>query len=1180
MRDIYAYSVPESEREGLVPNLRILANQPWMGLTAYLGDRPHLVIGKKDQAFILEDESGNQKLIDFTFNWEQPPYESNRLVAASRDSKSPFKTAGLLVFDHDSGAWDVRTGISNMAFPLEAKVAELEKNGWRVTSDEVNPQEVTVEVHGRCPNCGSDSLEYANTEDPDPLSGVLDDDGDDRVVLCHACHEWCKESELRTDDDASDDDQKGTDRKHLDDSDDKESKVAASTAFSFQGILASPARIPTGVAICADKESLEQQQSVMDKLDPPNEEMRKHVDLRNQENQTSFPYSDNPYINRGGSVQKEAIEGIPVDPISPTQPSYPEQFFGQGFVVVQKWFTPDDATNYLGHKRWTGIITSEGGVMSHAVVVARGESLGCVIANRADVDRIQPGDHIEFDNQSGVIHVNGGDPNFVPVDPNDLDIDQPLYRFAYAGGHGLVERMVEGSMVGELGGHQGMMGSLMTSGHAQMEMDPNNPTDIKHNLALGFICDDGKVLQGDNHIPDQNQFIQWIHGEEQKLGLPPGQIQRIDMAKYLPGQGVVASVKIAGSIEMPYPGGMGIHNGTSAAFADAGLTATVTAPGLPAPITLPFSAANMFVMIKMFQMQGMLKEGAPITITSDNPDLAAQIIHQQSGVTAAITDKPEQSLKCQNCDSHTISALEDTKDKEKGTATFICHNCGETSKLKYRIAGAEHPKGTRIEMVHPSKKGIKGSITNHVGTDDNFGDHLYDVILDNGDEMKKVPEIHFTKIKSSSVELWKEADLDEEEPPAWFIEELDRQLVAKLASSECNNCGHSEYDHTGQYDECTVPGCTCDRFDSDEYRRASMQKGAPYPENSYKNAPDHAPNKQDWPKEVNAVYNACVRESHGESGEASKETKTRCAKIAWAQYKKTVKEKGRGNTKPEKDSSVKEAFDPSYLGPHEVMAALHAAGYMVDQTGHILTSAGKAVGHFINGVVDFGKKPVCPSDEVGPLGCPIQTVPTTTTGAVKLPEDVLTGNDTPTLGKDYTGQAVMCYMCGNTRNASLGGRCEHCGYVLTVRRDGPPFKDAANWTKSSALEKGNWYSMYSPDYKVPDVIKVEDVNDHGIKASIEGDDKGVWPLELKHEEIEEKGYFFEPYTPSVGSSDNNVVSATQKEARRNYSVREQQDLVNENLHGKARNFDKVNLEGTHYPQGLDFDVDENPLWLW
>src|SRR3954451_23370204 len=118
MRDIYAYSVPESEREGLVPNLRILANQPWMGLTAYLGDRPHLVIGKKDQAFILEDESGNQKLIDFTFNWEQPPYESNRLVAASRDSKSPFKTAGLLVFDHDSGAWDVRAGISNMAFPL------------------------------------------------------------------------------------------------------------------------------------------------------------------------------------------------------------------------------------------------------------------------------------------------------------------------------------------------------------------------------------------------------------------------------------------------------------------------------------------------------------------------------------------------------------------------------------------------------------------------------------------------------------------------------------------------------------------------------------------------------------------------------------------------------------------------------------------------------------------------------------------------------------------------------------------------------------------------------------------------------------------------------------------------------------------------------------------------------
>jgi hypothetical protein len=83
-----------------------------------------------------------------------------------------------------------------------------------------------------------------------------------------------------------------------------------------------------------------------------------------------------------------------------------------------------------------------------------------------------------------------------------------------------------------------------------------------------------------------------------------------------------------------------------------------------------------------------------------------------------------------------------------------------------------------------------------------------------------------------------------------------------------------------------------------------IQKGAPYPSDSYKNSPDHSPKGQEWPAEVNAVYNACMRDNGKEGDEASKE---KCAKIAWAQYHKTVKDKGRGNTKPEKKSIWKRA---------------------------------------------------------------------------------------------------------------------------------------------------------------------------------------------------------------------------------------------------------------------------------
>lgn len=98
----------------------------------------------------------------------------------------------------------------------------------------------------------------------------------------------------------------------------------------------------------------------------------------------------------------------------------------------------------------------------------------------------------------------------------------------------------------------------------------------------------------------------------------------------------------------------------------------------------------------------------------------------------------------------------------------------------------------------------------------------------------------------------------------------------------------------------------------DPNRQGSMDKGAPYPSDSYKNAPDHTPKGQKkWPAEVNAVYNACMRDGKGD--------KEKCAKIAWAQYDKTQK----------KDSAIRFISHPAeqFVKPVGDMANTHDRNY-------------------------------------------------------------------------------------------------------------------------------------------------------------------------------------------------------------------------------------------------------------
>jgi PEP-utilizing family enzyme len=149
-----------------------------------------------------------------------------------------------------------------------------------------------------------------------------------------------------------------------------------------------------------------------------------------------------------------------------------------------------------------------------------------------------------------------------------------------------------------------------------------------------------------------------------------------------------------------------------------------------------------------------------------------------------------------------------------------------------------------------------------------------------------------------------------------------------------------------------------------------------------------------------------------------------------------------------------------------------------------------------------------------------------------------------------------------------GGSEEHCKELAarTVNKQRAE-KGETKGSKVAALadvEAGEWYVMKSPNYKVPDVIQILNIEDNRIEAAIQGDDKGMFPIHITPEEIEKNGYTFEPYTQTEAATGHEPVTTGWKIARRNFTPAEQRALIDENLEGTARNVEKMNLEGTHY----------------
>jgi DNA-directed RNA polymerase subunit M/transcription elongation factor TFIIS len=153
-------------------------------------------------------------------------------------------------------------------------------------------------------------------------------------------------------------------------------------------------------------------------------------------------------------------------------------------------------------------------------------------------------------------------------------------------------------------------------------------------------------------------------------------------------------------------------------------------------------------------------------------------------------------------------------------------------------------------------------------------------------------------------------------------------------------------------------------------------------------------------------------------------------------------------------------------------------------------------------------------------------------------------------GKDST---FYCQNCGNT--------FKHRVHVTS---------SVALDTNGNPLSTGGWYLMYSTKYTVPDVVKILGI-DNQITATLQGDDKVTFPIEITPETLQTEGYTFEPFNPNDGQRISKI-------AKSRLNPAQQRELIDEGTGERARNLAKLRLEGTHY--AIYEEDDEPKPFFW
>jgi ribosomal protein L37AE/L43A len=304
----------------------------------------------------------------------------------------------------------------------------------------------------------------------------------------------------------------------------------------------------------------------------------------------------------------------------------------------------------------------------------------------------------------------------------------------------------------------------------------------------------------------------------------------------------------------------------------------------------------------------------------------------------------------------------------------------------------------------------------------------------------------------------------------------------------CEDCGwHGSQDeiltdHDRAHDRAEVAP---DRHYDDADWQYASKEAAPA-DYEGKDDPGSPPHIKGAPDKVNEIYNACMREGNGR-GDTLEEKKSSCAAIAWSTYKKEKKSRTFGNplrvakiVQENGKFCVKSKDGSKNLGCYEskdeATKRLRQVEYFKHQGALALIDLGIEKEADQSGISDRLDNPTD-----GPLKCP-------ECGSHTVE---LLNSDKMEFGCHACGKRFKHNVIKNPKAPK-----EHKGAIEIIQdSDGRP------------VASGQYYNLHGDKYKIPDVIKILEIKDGHIVATV---DENPTPLKISAEDIRTNGYSFEP----------------------------------------------------------------------
>jgi ribosomal protein L37AE/L43A len=308
----------------------------------------------------------------------------------------------------------------------------------------------------------------------------------------------------------------------------------------------------------------------------------------------------------------------------------------------------------------------------------------------------------------------------------------------------------------------------------------------------------------------------------------------------------------------------------------------------------------------------------------------------------------------------------------------------------------------------------------------------------------------------------------------------------------CENCGwHGSQDeiltdHDRAYDRAEEAPRR-EQYADDDWQYGSVHEAAPA-DYSGKDDPGSPKHMKGAPDKVSEIYNACMREDRGR-GDTLEDKKSSCAAIAWSTYKKEKKtrtlgaEKGTRVAKIVQENGkfcVKSEDGKKNLGCSDTMEGAKKRLREVEYFKHQGALALIDLDLFDKVAEQEGISDRLDNPTDGPLKCPN------------------CGSHTVEL-RNSEKMEFGCHACGKTFKHKViknpRAPKEKKGAIeIVMDSDGRP------------IASGQYYNLHGDKYKIPDIIKVLEIKDGHIVATV---DENPTPLKISAEDIKSNGYSFE-----------------------------------------------------------------------